>query len=67
MTLDKNSEEYKFMCDYWKLMKEFWEVQNTEKWLFSFHKALNELSKKYSDNKFAQEHLFLFARLQEDK
>jgi hypothetical protein len=66
MALDKNSREYKFMADYWKFMKKFWDPQPDQTWWDEFYNEMNKLFAIYN-NEFALEHLYTFAKLQINK
>ena len=67
MWVKKNEipEIAEFMSDFWKLMKQYWIVENTNQYWQAFISESSALSQKYN-NRLVQKLLAVFVNYQEE-
>lgn len=54
MALEKGTEEFMMMGDFFNIMKKFWKVQNEDSYWDNLRVTGNEFVKKYKDIPFAK-------------
>ena len=67
MALEKGTEEFMMMGDYFNIIKKFWKVQDTDKYWDNIRITGNEFITKYKEIPFAQTLMIAFLDEQERK
>lgn len=67
MALEKGTEEFMMMGDFFNIMKKFWKVQNADAYWDNLRVTGNEFVTKYKEIPFAQTLMIAFLDEQERK